>query len=75
MWYDRMHAYLQLICMKEGKTRSTSNIIRFAWRQHIDKLEELTMEELKDGLQFARIQKADLQKQAKGLRKSTSKTA
>ena len=69
MWYDRMHAYLQLICMKEGKTRSTSNIIRFAWRQHIDKLEELTMEELKDGLQFARIQKADLRKQAKGLRK------
>jgi hypothetical protein len=27
------------------------------------------MDELKDGLQFARIRKADLRKQAKGLRK------
>jgi hypothetical protein len=38
-------------------------------RQHIDKPEELTMEELQDELQFARIRKAELHKQAKGLRK------
>jgi hypothetical protein len=55
MWYDRIHAYLQLICMKEGKTRNTGNILRFAWLQHIDKPEELTMEELKVGLRFTRI--------------------
>jgi hypothetical protein len=69
MWYNRIHAYLQLIHMKEGETRNTGNILRFTWQQHIDKPDELIMEELKDGLQFARIQKADLRKQAKGLRK------
>jgi hypothetical protein len=26
MWYDRIHAYLQLICMKEGKTKNNGNI-------------------------------------------------
>ncbi len=30
MWYDRIHAYLQLIRMKEGKTKNTGNILRFA---------------------------------------------
>ncbi len=53
MWYDRIHAYLQLIRMKEGKTKNTGNILRFARRQHIDAPEELSLEELKDGLQFA----------------------
>jgi hypothetical protein len=67
MWYDRIHAYLQLIRMKEGKTKNTGNILRFACRQHINAPVELTLEELKDGLQFARIRKADLRKQAKGL--------
>jgi hypothetical protein len=69
MWYDRIHAYRQLIRMKEGKAKNTGNILRFARRQHIDKPDELTMEELQDKLQFAQIQKADLQKQAKRLRK------
>jgi hypothetical protein len=69
MWYNRIHAYLQLIRMKEGKTKNTGNILRFACRQHIDAPEELSLEELKDGLQFARIRKADLRKQAKGLQK------
>jgi hypothetical protein len=49
-----------LIGIKEGKTRNTGNILQFAQRQHIDKPEEPIMEELKDGLRFARIQKADL---------------
>jgi hypothetical protein len=53
--------------MKEGKTKNTGNILRFACRQHINAPEELTLEELKDGLQFAQIRKADLRKQAKGL--------
>ncbi len=67
MWYDRIHAYLQLIRLQEGKARNVGNILRFARRQHIQSPEQLTMEELKDGLQFARIRKADLRKQAKGL--------
>jgi hypothetical protein len=69
MWYDRIHAYLQLIRMKEGKTRNTGNILRFARKLHIENPEELSLEELKDGLQFARIRKADLRKQAKELQK------
>jgi hypothetical protein len=69
MWYDRIHAYLQLIRMKEGKTKNTANILRFARRQHINEPERLSIEELKDGLQYARIWKADLRRQAKGLRK------
>ena len=27
MWYDRIHAYLQLIHMKEGKPKNNGNII------------------------------------------------
>lgn len=69
MWYDRIHTYLQLIRLHEGKAKNVSNIIRFARRQHIPQPEQLTMDELKDGLQLARIRKADLRKQAKGLRK------
>jgi hypothetical protein len=69
MWYDRIHAYLQLIKMKEGKTSNMGNILCFARWQHINNPEGLTMEELQDGLQFVRIQKANLRNQAKGLRK------
>jgi hypothetical protein len=69
MWYDRIHAYLQLIRLQEGKAKNVGNILCFARRQHIPHPEQLTMDELKDGLQLARIRKADLRKQAKGLRK------
>ena len=69
MWYDRIHAYLQLIRLQEGKAKNAGNIHRFACRQNIPSPEQLTMAELKDGLQLARIRKADLRKQAKGLRK------
>ena len=69
MWYDRIHVYLQLIRLKEGKASNASNIVRFAKRTHIERPAELTMEELEDGLQFCRIRKADLRQQAKGLRK------
>ena len=69
MWYNRIHAYLQLIRMKEGKMNNSGNILRFACRQHIANPGKLTMEELKDGLQFARIRRLELRKQAKGLRK------
>ena len=69
MWYDRIHVYLQLIRLKEGKASNASNIVRFAKQSHIERPAELTMKELEDGLQFCRIRKADLRQQAKGLRK------
>jgi hypothetical protein len=64
MWYDRIHACLQLIRMQEGTARNTGNILCFAQQQHIEKPKQLTMEELKDGLQYACIRKANLRKQA-----------
>jgi hypothetical protein len=70
MWYDRICTYLQLIRMKEGKTNNTANILSFARHQHINNPKGQTMEELKDGLQYARIRQADLRKQAKGLQKT-----
>ena len=69
MWYDRMHAYLQLIRLKEGKAKNVGNLIHFAVRTNIQSPKKLTMEELKDGLRYCRIRKAELRKQAKGLRK------
>ena len=69
MWYNQIRAYLQLIRLQEGKAKNVGNMLRFARQQHIAHLEHLTMDKLKDGLQFARIRKADLRKQAKGLRK------
>jgi hypothetical protein len=69
MWYDRIHAYLQLIRMKEGKTKNPSNILRFARRQHIINPGKLTMAEIQDRLQFAHIRQSERCKQAKGLRK------
>jgi hypothetical protein len=33
MWYDQIHAYLQLIRMKEGKTKNVGNILQFS-QQH-----------------------------------------
>jgi hypothetical protein len=62
MWYNRIHGYLQLIRLKEGNASNAGNIVRFAKREHIERPEELMMEELKDRLQFCRIRKAELQK-------------
>ncbi len=69
MWYNSIHAYLQLIRMKEGKTKNVGNIIRFAVCTNTQDPGKLAMEELKDGLRYCQIQKAELRKQAKGLRK------
>jgi hypothetical protein len=69
MWYNQIHAYLQLIRLQEGEAKNVGNILHFARRQHIAHPEHLTMYKLKDGLLFARIRKADLRKQAKGLHK------
>ena len=67
LWYDRIHAYRQLIRLQEGETNNGRNIYRFASQNNIEKSEQLSREELEDGLQLARIQKADLRKQARGL--------
>jgi len=69
MWYNRIHANLQLIRMKEGLTNNTRNVLRFAHHQHIDNPDTLTMEELQEGLQFTGIRRSDLRKQGRGLRK------
>ncbi len=53
MWYDRKHTYLQLIRLKERKASNAGNIVRFAKQKHIERPEELTMEELKDGFNSA----------------------
>jgi hypothetical protein len=55
--------------MKEGKTKLNGNIIQCAVCTNIQNLVNLTMEELKDGLRYCRLQKAELQQQAKRLRK------
>jgi hypothetical protein len=64
-----LHAYLQLIRLKEGTVSNAGNIIRFAKRKHIEQPEKLKLEELQDRLQFCRIRHAELRKQAKGLQK------
>jgi hypothetical protein len=69
MCHDKIHAYLQLICMKEKKTKNMENVMCFAMHTNIKDPDKLTMEELKDGLCYCRIQKAELRKQAKGLQK------
>ncbi len=68
MWYDRIHAYLQLICIKEGKTKNNGNIIRFAVRTNIQDPVNLTREELKDGLRYCQIQKwsSNIERRANG---------
>ena len=70
MWYDRIHAYLQLIRLSEGRTKNARNIYRFARRNHIEHPDKLTSEELEEGLQLARIRKKNLRKLAGGLRKT-----
>jgi hypothetical protein len=67
IWYDQIYAYLQLIRMREGSAKNVSNILQFARRQHIKQPNHLTMDKLRDGLQFSCICKAKLRQQAKGL--------
>jgi hypothetical protein len=69
MWYDRIHAYLQFIRLKEGEAQNVGNIMRFAKCKHIEKLEDLTLDNQKDSLQLAQIRKLELRKKAKGLPK------
>jgi len=60
MWYNRIHAYLLLIRLREGKAKNVGNVICFAVRTSIQTPNKLTMEELKDGLRYCQIRKAEL---------------
>ena len=42
MLYNRIYPYLQLIRMKEGKTKNTGNILRFTRRQHCQEVADGT---------------------------------
>jgi hypothetical protein len=42
MWYNGIHAYLQLIRLKEGKAKNVGNVIRFAVRTNIQTPDKLT---------------------------------
>jgi hypothetical protein len=55
MWYDRIHAYLQLIRLKEGKAKNVGNVTSFAVRTNIQTPAKLTMEGLKNGLRYCQI--------------------
>ena len=46
--------------MKDGKTKNVGNIIHFAIHTNIQDPDQLTMEELKDGLRYCQIPKAEL---------------
>jgi hypothetical protein len=47
MWYNRIHSYLQLIRLKEGKAKNIGNVIRFAVCTNIQNPNKLTMKELR----------------------------
>jgi hypothetical protein len=55
--------------LKEGKAKNIGNVICFTIQTNIQTPDELSMEELKEGLIYCQIQKAELRKQAKGLKK------
>ena len=53
-WYDKIHAYLALLRLKEGKhpNMNQANTYRFTKRKDIEKPRALSLQELKDSLQF-----------------------
>ena len=71
-WYDKIHAYENLITLKEGtkKYMNKSGVIKFAKKHMIESPHTLTVDECKDGLRFARIQQRRIRRQAKGLRRA-----
>ncbi len=57
-WYGKIHAYESLITLKEGtkKYMHKSRVIKFAKKHKIENPHQLSVQEYKDGLQFAKIQ-------------------
>ena len=72
LWYDRIHAYKNLIKLRSGtkKYMDRSRIIKFAKKHAIDDPNNLTDQELTDGLRYSRIHLHQLRRQTKGLRKA-----
>ena len=71
-WYDRIHAYMDLLKLKQGthKYMNKENVRRNARRRDIKNPASLTVEEIQDALRYCRIRASDLRKQAKSLRKA-----
>ena len=71
-WYDRIHAYMNLLKLKEGtkKYMNKGNPRRRARKGNIKNPAGLSVEQIQDGLRCCRIRASDLRKQAKGLRKT-----
>ena len=47
LWYNRIHVYLQLIRLKEGKTKKVRNVFKLARKHNILKMVELPVAKLK----------------------------
>ena len=56
-WYDRIHAYMDLLRLKKGKHKYTNkgNVRRNARRRGIKNSSNLTLEEIQDALRYCRI--------------------
>ena len=70
--YDRIHAYMDLLKLKQGKHKCTNNdnVRRNTKRRDIKNPPNLTLEEFQDALRYRRIRASDLRKQARSLRKT-----
>ena len=74
-WYDRAHAYIQLIKIKSGVARKhvdVSRAVQFAKRKHILDPRSLTLEQCKDGLKLCKIWQKELRRSATSLRRQFS---
>ena len=71
-WYDRIHAYMDLLKLKQGHKKFTNkgNVRRKARGKGISNPAGLSEEAIRDALRYCKIRARDLRKQAKGLRKS-----
>ena len=71
-WYDRAHAYIQLIKIKSGtaqKHADVSRAMRFAIRKDIPNPRALTLDQCKDGLKLCRIRQKELRRVSTSLRR------
>ena len=70
-WYDRIHAYRQLIKIRKnnGSNIDRSRAVRTAKRKKIKDPKGLSIAQCKDGITYAKNRQKTLKRQATGLRK------
>lgn len=71
-WYDRAHAYQQLIKIKEGKAKKYTDIsraIKFAAKKNIPNPRTLTLQQCIIGLAACKLHQKDLRKSSSSLRR------